>query len=81
MQPAFYALRPLFYKPKQMSLNEGLNWVVQIVFDGIIFYRYGGKGLFYLLGGSILGMGLHPISGHFISEHYVFDSSGQETTR
>jgi sphingolipid delta-4 desaturase len=38
----------------------------------------GGKMLFYLLGGSLMAMGLHPVAGHFISEHYMFEQ-GFET--
>lgn len=26
----------------------------------------------YLLASSLLGLGLHPISGHFVAEHYMF---------
>ena len=31
-----------------------------------------------MMAGSMLGMGLHPISGHFIAEHYMF-LKGHET--
>lgn len=32
----------------------------------------GGKVVVYMLGGSLMAMGLHPVAGHFISEHYMF---------
>ena len=38
----------------------------------------GTKGIVYLIGGSLLTMGLHPVAGHFIAEHYMF-SKGYET--
>lgn len=38
----------------------------------------GGRVLAYLLIGSMLAMGLHPVAGHFISEHYMF-KKGYET--
>lgn len=38
----------------------------------------GGRILGYLIIGSIMAMGLHPVAGHFISEHYMF-KKGYET--
>ena len=33
----------------------------------MVFDYFGGKVLFYLLGGSLMAMGFHPVAGHFIS--------------
>lgn len=43
-----------------------------------IFFLIGGRILGYLLFGSVMAMGLHPVAGHFISEHYMF-KKGYET--
>lgn len=78
LQPLFYALRPLVVNPKPLSMLEIQNVVVQLAVDLIIYYLWGLKPIVYLIAGSILGMGLHPISGHFIAEHYMF-LKGHET--
>lgn len=72
MQPLFYTLRPVLVLPKEVTPLELVNWAIQIVFDSCIIYFFGVKSLCYLLFGTILGLGLHPIAGHFIAEHYVF---------
>ena len=36
------------------------------------------RSLVYLISGTMLAMGLHPVAGHFISEHYMFQQ-GYET--
>jgi sphingolipid 4-desaturase/C4-monooxygenase len=73
-----YALRPLFVHPKKPSGAEAFNLLLQVGFNVAVFYLWGGKALAYLPIGSLLVMGLHPIAGHYISEHYVF-RDGQET--
>jgi len=78
LQPVFYAFRPLIVKPKQPIAWEGVNWVAQVSFDLLILYVFGLKGLLYLIFSTLLGMGLHPVAGHFIAEHYQF-VKGQET--
>lgn len=78
LQPAFYSLRPMFVNPKDPSKWEFINIAITIVFDSVIVYFYGIGGLLYLFVGTLLGMGLHPVAGHFIAEHYVMHK-GQET--
>ena len=71
-------MRPTFTRPKNPSGLELLNYVVQFTFDALMVYFCGYKALVYLIGGTLLSMGLHPMAGHFISEHYMFDR-GYET--
>ncbi len=78
VQGLAYALRPLIVHPKRPSLAELGNLVVVFAFDWAVLHFWGVKSLAYLPIGSLAVMGLHPIAGHYISEHYVF-RPGQET--
>lgn len=78
MQPLFYALRPMFTVPKIPGKWEIINIVVAFTFDYLIWHFFSLKSLMYLVLGTLLGMGLHPMAGHFIAEHYTFVKS-QET--
>jgi sphingolipid delta-4 desaturase len=76
--PIFYSFRPMIIRPKAMSIPELLNWVVILISDFTVLHFFGVQGFFYLIFGSFFGMGLHPMTGHFISEHAEF-IPGQET--
>mmetsp|Transcript_32704 Transcript_32704/g.38100 ORF Transcript_32704/g.38100 Transcript_32704/m.38100 type:complete len:357 (-) Transcript_32704:246-1316(-) len=78
LQPLFYSLRPLFINPKKPSKWEFINQIAVVVYNSVIYYHFGFSGVGYLIGGTLLGMGIHPAAGHFISEHYVMNE-GQET--
>ena len=52
--------------------------MLQLMFDVIIYCTMGWRSLIYLISGTMLAMGLHPVAGHFISEHYMFQQ-GYET--
>jgi sphingolipid 4-desaturase/C4-monooxygenase len=73
-----YGLRPLFVHPKKPSRSEVLNLLLQLGFNLAVLYFWGGKALAYLPVSSLIVMGLHPIAGHYIAEHYEFQR-GQET--
>ncbi len=74
-QSLTYILRPLFVKPLPITEYIVIASIVQYGFDAWILYTFGWKSLFYLFMGSIFGGSLHPISGHFIAEHFEFIDS------
>jgi len=77
-QILFYALRPMLVKPIKPTSWHIINFIVQIVFLATFIWFFGMLPILYLLLGVFFSGGLHPISGHFIAEHYVFEE-GQET--
>lgn len=77
-QIVFYALRPIFVKPIKIDRWQVYNAIFQIGAMAIFLPFAGWYGLLYLVLSLILAGSLHPTSGHFISEHYVFNE-GQET--
>ena len=59
---------------------EILNALFQLTVDYFVFAYFGPKAVAFLLGGFFIGSGLHPLAGHYISDHYTF-KPGQETYR
>lgn len=78
LQPAFYALRPTIVRPKVPMKLDILNTITIVCTDAVIVYFISPWALFYLVLSTLLGMGFHPVAGHFIAEHYVF-VEGHET--
>mmetsp|Transcript_1975 Transcript_1975/g.4877 ORF Transcript_1975/g.4877 Transcript_1975/m.4877 type:complete len:339 (-) Transcript_1975:249-1265(-) len=78
LQPVFYAIRPLVVNPKPPCWKEAMNFVTTISFDLALWYFVNWRAPVFNIISTLLGMGLHPVAGHFISEHYVF-VPGQET--
>lgn len=57
---------------------EVLNVSVQLAFNALVYQALGGWAFFYLALSTFFSASLHPIAGHFIHEHYLWDES-QET--
>ena len=77
-QPLFYAFRPMIVRPKEPFALDIANTVVIVISDILVFFLCGWRGLLYLVLSTLLGMGFHPVAGHFVAEHYVF-VEGYET--
>lgn len=80
IQSLFYALRPLITAGKAPSTLELINGLFCFAFDWGVYRLCGDNilGPLYLVASTLLGMGLHPMAGHFVAEHYTF-VRGQET--
>jgi len=55
-----------------------INWTIQFTFDYLVITNFGWTPIFYWALSALLAGSIHPIAGHFISEHYVFEDN-QET--
>jgi sphingolipid delta-4 desaturase len=71
-QSIVYAVRPCIVRPKNMAASDIANYVVVIGFDIFLIYFFGFASFGFLLYSLFMGMGLHPVAGHFIGEHYIF---------
>lgn len=58
--------------------KSNLNICYIVTFFSNLKLYVGTKVITYMLAGSLMAMGLHPVAGHFISEHYMFQK-GHET--
>ncbi|MFY0653017.1 MAG: fatty acid desaturase [Cyclobacteriaceae bacterium] len=77
-QILFYAFRPVFVHPIKLEKWHIINIVFQLIAISAYTYFLGIPALIYLVVCIFLAGSLHPLAGHFISEHYVFKED-QET--
>jgi sphingolipid delta-4 desaturase len=80
-QILFYALRPGFVRSQKPTYWHFIGIATQLSFDFLVAtYVPGGMCiLIYLIMSSFWAGSLHPLAGHFIAEHYVWDNLQQET--
>jgi sphingolipid 4-desaturase/C4-monooxygenase len=49
----------------------GLNVLTQVAFSSLFFWMFGAKALVFLALSTFFSLGLHPLGGRWISEHYL----------
>jgi len=72
-QGLIYAGRPLLTLPMPLTAMEMVAYIAQFGFDFLILHFFGWKALSYLLIGTLLGCGVHPLAAHFVGEHYLWE--------
>ncbi|KAG5995943.1 hypothetical protein E4U43_002943 [Claviceps pusilla] len=70
----FYALRPMAVYRVPFTWVHLVNLAVQLSFDAAVLHFASWNSLLYLLLSSFLAGSLHPLAGHFIAEHYVYET-------
>jgi len=81
LQPVFYGIRPFIVHPLPASGLEVFNIIFQFAINALVYITFGPKMLFYLAGGSILSMGLHPMAGHVITEHFLWAGAATDAAQ
>lgn len=83
----WFLFYPLFQAFRVARLKEikpfdgwmALNWLAQIAFVAAIWYFMGGKAVGFLTLSFFFSVGLHPLGGRWIQEHYLTHDKEQET--
>lgn len=70
----FYAVRPMAVFRIPFTWVHLANVAAQLAFDYVLVSLAGVNSLLYLLLSSFLAGSLHPVAGHFIAEHYVYET-------
>ena len=76
LSQAFRPLKVKFYKP--INSWTVSNVIVQLGINALIYFLIGPMALLYLALSTLFALGLHPLGGRWIQEHYITEE-GQET--
>ncbi len=82
----WFLFYPLFQAFRVSRLKEikpfdgwiALNWGVQILFVAAVWYFLGAKAVVFLTASFFFSVGLHPLGGRWIQEHYL--THGEQET-
>ncbi len=78
IQVPVYVIRPVLVRPLIPDKWQIINALVQVAMMTGFYFIAGGQGILYLGLSTALATGLHPMAGHFISEHFIY-KEGQES--
>lgn len=70
---AFYTFRTIVLCPS-LDRDETIGWIIQLTTNVLIYKVFGFNVFMTMILSLFLGGSLHPCSGHFLTEHFVWDN-------
>lgn len=64
---------------KLFDWEMALNWLIQVIYVGVMFYFFGWKAIIFQLASFFFSVGLHPLGARWVQEHFLTHGEEQET--
>lgn len=78
--PIFQVLRTIrVHDPRGLDGKIQLNWLVQMLFNALIYLLMGPKAMAYLVASFWFSVGPHPLGARWVQEHWLILDDHQET--
>ncbi len=78
MFPVFQLVRPPRLNIQLWNAWVPVNIVASLTYSFLVYHFFGGTAILYLIGSFWFSVGLHPLGGRWIQEHYLVEGD-QET--
>lgn len=78
-QGFFYSIRPFFIKLFPLNKFQLFSYFCSFIRFTLLWYFIGFKSAIYPIIALLFGAGLHPLAGHFLTEHFYKDNNFTET--
>lgn len=79
-QILFYTTRPMIVRMIKFEWQHYLNYAIMLSVHAFICLKYSHWATAYWIMSGFFAGSIHPLAGHFLAEHYLFDGdSSQET--
>lgn len=79
-QILFYTCRPMMVRMIDFRMIHSINYAAMFSVHGFIAYYCSYWCTAYWIASGFFAGSLHPLAGHFLAEHYVFDGDASQET-
>lgn len=79
-QILFYTCRPMIVRFIDFKMIHAINYAAMLSVHGWIAYHHSYWSTAYWIASGFFAGSLHPLAGHFLAEHYMFDGESEQET-